>query len=347
MLSLTKISIISRKIIRYSIFAIIFIIIARSSIKTSIKIYRHLYPEPPPPPTVKFNKLPELPFPETKASEGLTFVLETPSGELPVFNTQAKVYFMPKLSSYFGSLDQAKDKVKKLGFVDAFAESETLYRFNSPRVPAELKVNIVTGIFSLSYNLSSDASPLEKRPPPPEIATSKIKSFLNTADLFPDDLTGPTKPEYIKVENQQLIGAISLSDADLVKINFFRKSYEDLPSMTVNPDQGNVWFIVSGSSEKEKEIVAGEFRHFPVEESNSSTYPIKSSQLSWEELQQGKAYIAKLGNNENKNIIIRRIYLAYLDPQTPTDFFQPIIVFEGDGGFVAYVPAVTSDYYGE
>ena len=135
---------------------------------------------------------------------------------------------------------------------------------------------------------------------------------------------------------------------DSGKMNFFRKSFDDLPSVTKNPDQANVWFMVSGSTEKGKEVVAGEFHHFPVEESNNSTYPIKDAQTAWEELSQGKASIAKLGSNQNKkSITIRRIYLAYYDPPTSTDFYQPIVVFEGDSGFVAYLPAVISDYYGE
>lgn len=347
MLSLTRISIIARKIIRYSIFAIILIIVARATVKAGIKIYRHFYPTPPPPPTVKFNKLPALPLPEKQTPEGMSYILETPNGELPVFSTQAKVYFMPKLSPYFGSLDKTKNVAENLGFSNPTAESETVYKFTNEKVPAELKINIVTGTFSLSYNLSSDASPLERRPPAPEIAASKIKAFLERGGLMPEDLTGPVKPEFIKVENQQLISAISLSDANLVKINFFRKGFDDLPSLTVNPDQGNIWFMVSGATEKEKEIVAGEFHHFPVEESNNSTYPIKTSQIAWEELMQGKAYIAKIPGGEAKNITVRRVYLAYFDPPTPIDFYQPIVVFEGDGGFVAYVPAVTAEYYGE
>ncbi|HJX46116.1 MAG TPA: hypothetical protein VJ399_03060 [Patescibacteria group bacterium] len=349
MTSLTRISIIARKIIRYGIFGIILFIVARSTILTGIRIYRHFYPEPPPPPTVKFNKLPKLPFPEKQIPEGLTYTLETPNGELPVFNTQAKVYFMPKLSPYFGSLDEAKVKARKLGFSDNVkSESETIYVFSNPKVPSELKINIVTGVFSISYNLSSDPSPIEKKPPVAEIADSLVKSFLSSGGLLPEDLSGPLKSEFLKVENQQLVGTISLSDANLIKVKFFRKSFEDIPSLTANPDQANVWFIVSGSNQKEKQIVAGEFHHFPVEESNNSTYPIKTSQQAWQELQENKAYIANVGTNENNNkITIRRVYLAYFDPPAYTDFYQPIVVFEGDGGFVAYIPAVTSEYYGE
>jgi hypothetical protein len=44
---------------------------------------------------------------------------------------------------------------------------------------------------------------------------------------------------------------------------------------------------------------------------------------------------------------VRKIYLAYYDAGVYTEFYQPVFVFEGDKDFVGYVPAVTTDYYGE
>ena len=50
---------------------------------------------------------------------------------------------------------------------------------------------------------------------------------------------------------------------------------------------------------------------------------------------------------EGDEIKIRRIYLAYYDAGIYTEFLQPIYVFEGDNDFVAYTPAITSNYYSE
>jgi len=38
------------------------------------------------------------------------------------------------------------------------------------------------------------------------------------------------------------------------------------------------------------------------------------------------------------------VRLAYFEPITLVQFLQPVYVFEGDGEFVAYVPAVTEKY---
>ncbi|KKQ73667.1 MAG: hypothetical protein US95_C0050G0001, partial [Candidatus Woesebacteria bacterium GW2011_GWB1_38_5] len=44
------------------------------------------------------------------------------------------------------------------------------------------------------------------------------------------------------------------------------------------------------------------------------------------------------------NIVIRKVYLAYYDPDQYTEYYQPVIVFEGDDDFTAYVSAIIDDY---
>jgi hypothetical protein len=352
--SLTTIAVSTRRAIRYGFFFVIFLIVVRILFGLGSGIYHRIFPSPPPPPTVSFGKLDKLPFPDLTAQAGkakinLTYTLETPEGGLPTLPTQAKVFFMPKQVSNLLALDVAKEKAAALGFSPTEQEvSPTIYRFPHRNSPATLEVNIVTGIFSISYDLKADPSPLERRPPAPEVAASTVRSYLSAANLLPEDLTGPTLHEFLKIEGDSLVGALSLSDADLVKINFFRKTFDNLPSFTPAPDEGNVWFIVSGAQERDKQIIAAEFHYFPVDEGQSSTYPIKTAQTAWDELNAGNVYVASYGQNqEGANVKIRRIYLAYYDGGLEMQFYQPIIVLEGDNGFMAYTPAVTPDYYGE
>lgn len=347
MTSLTQTAVTARKIIRYGIFFVIFLIIGKIVLDISIGIYKKLFPAPPPPPTVTWGRLPKLPFPES-AKPSFSYTLETTEGALPVLPEQGKVFFMTKLASNLLSLDTAKEKANQLGFSPVGEEvSQYLYRFKHKTVPSTLEMNIITGIFSVSYNLKEDASPIEVRPPVPEVAASEVRSFLSGASILPADLTGPTESDYLKLEGDQFVSALSLSDANLVQINLFRKSYDNLPSLTSKTGRANVWFTVSGASDKVKKVVAGEFHYFPVDESQFSTYPLITAQEAWDTLTKGNAYIASIGNNkEGDNIKIRRVYLAYYDPGISVDFFQPIVVFENEN-FVAYVPAITTDYYGE
>ncbi|OGM29515.1 hypothetical protein A2630_00795 [Candidatus Woesebacteria bacterium RIFCSPHIGHO2_01_FULL_44_10] len=347
MTSLTQVAISTRKIIRYGIYGILGLIALRIIFGLGINLYKRLFPKPPPPPTVAFGKLPGLPFPEKERPQ-VTYTLQTVTGQLPALPTQTKVYFMPQLSSNLLALESAKQKATSLGFVsEPIAKSETIYTFPHPRVPSDLEMNIITGSFSISYNLSIDSSPVERRPSSPEIAASQVRSFLSSANLLPEDLTGQTSHEFLKIEALRLVDAISLSEADLVRVNLFRRAYDELPAVTPDPKRANVWFLVTGASQREKQIVNGEYHYFPVDEEQSSTYPIKTAQDAYNELAAGAGYIANMGQSESGQVVIREVYLAYYDAGEQVEFYQPVIVFAGDNNFIAYVPAVTADYYEE
>lgn len=350
MTSLTQIAITARKIIRYGVLLIIFLVIGDILLNAGTTIYRKIFPAPPPTPTVKFGKLTKIPFPSNGTQAKLTYVLETPTGALPTdIPTQAKVYFMPQQNPDLLSLDKAKTESAALGFgSDAQQLSDTVYKFVSPGVPSTLEINIVTGTFSISYNLASDKSPLTLKPPVSEVAASEFRSILSGANVLPADLTGPVTDNFLKLSNGQLVTALSLSESDVIKINLFRKNYDNLPSVTGNPNQANVWAMISGSQNQSQQIVASEYHYFPVDESQYSTYPIITPSEAFASLQAGNAFIADLGlNNDGDTLKIRRVYLAYFDPDSVTEFYQPIYVFEGDNGFIAYLPAITSSYYGQ
>lgn len=349
MTGLTQVAITARKIIRYIIFFIIFLIVGKFTLDTSITIYKKIFPPPPPPPTIKFGKLTKIPFPDTKVSAKLSYTLETPEGGLPKLPTQAKVFFMPKVNPNLLSLDVGTEKAKAMGFsVGPQQVSDTFYKYVNPDVPSVLEMNIVTGTFSISYDLTADRTPLTSKPPVAEVAASEFRSSLSGANALPDDLTGPTTHDFFKLADAKLVPALSLSESDVVKVNLFRKTYDDLPSVTGNPSEANVWAIISGSTNRDQQIIAAEYHYFPVDESQFSTYPIKTPEAAYSELQSGLAFIADMGlSKDGGTLKIRRVYLAYFDPESEGNFFQPIYVFEGDNGFTAYLPAVTNDYYGQ
>ncbi len=347
MTGLTQIAITARKTIRYGVYLIIFLMVGKVVLDLSIGIYKRLFPAPPPAPTVKYGKLPKINFPE-RPKINITYSLETPEGGLPTLADQAKVFFMPKINPNLLSLDVARAKAKDLGFLnEPEVVSDTIYRFRNLNYPSSLEINIVTGVFSISYDLNADRTPLDKKPPVAEIAASLVRSYLSNANIFPSDLTGQTIHNFLKLSDGKFINALSLSEGDVIKVNFFRKDYDSLPSLTELPEESNVWFIVTGSQDRNQQIIAGEFHYYPVDESQFSTYPIKTPEAAFEELRSGSAYIANQGLvKEAESLKIRRVYLAYFDSEAPSEFYQPIYVFEGDKGFVGYVPAVSLDYYG-
>lgn len=348
MVTLTYASITARKSLRYFIYFIIFLIVGRITLSAVIGLYKKIFPPAPAAPTVAFGKLPKLPFKEVNKVNA-QFVLETVDGELPSTPLVQKVYFMPKQSANLLSLDYAKQTAQKLGF-DQNPEqiSDSIYKFKNSKAPSTLETNIITGTFSISYDLNADPTPIMTKPTQPEVSIATVKNFLNSATLLAEDLTGESKFRYLKTQGGGFVPALSLSDANIIRIDLFRKNYSELPTVTNSPSDGNVWFMVSGVRDRGKDIIAGEYHYFVVDETKTATYPIKPVSQAWQELTNNSYnLISFTPSGENPTIKIRKIYLAYYDPGVYVEFFQPVFVFEGDNNFVAYIPAISQEYYSE
>lgn len=353
MASLTRVSIVARRIIRYGIYALILIIVARLAIRGGAGLYRRIFPPPVPEPTVVFGSLTTLPFPEEPRPENLTFTLELVEGQLPILPKQAEVYFMPEFQSTAQALDTAKQKASSMGFNPEgkiiIENVRNVYLFENPRVPSALTMNIITGVFSISYNINQDPAVLQGIPPSGEQAISRTRSFLQGARILENDLReSPATYEFLHLEAGQFVRAISQSEADVIKANIFRDNYgsqENIPAVTPDMPEANVWFLISGRA---NQIVASEYHYFPIDTSRVGTYPLKTAQAAWDELQSDGGFIANLGDgNSNGNIVIRQVYLGYYDAGQYTPYYQPVVVFQGDNDFFAYVPAVTDEYYGK
>jgi len=348
MATLTETAITARKLIRYTFYFVIMVVVARFLFGVGVSLFQQLFPAGPPPPTVGFGLLPPLPFPEQQRTlPELSYTLETPTGGLPAFPEQLPVYFMPRNSIDLFTEDRARERASKMGYTTAPLElSDTIWRFNHPGAPATMQTNVVSKVYSVSYNLAFDPSPIAARVPTPSAATSAVQSFFGLAEPFPGDLTGRVQHDFLRVEGQNLVSAISLSEANFIKVNFFRSDINELPAVTPNPSESNVWAIVSGSSGV-GQIVSAEFKYYPMDTTQPQTYPLREPAKVYEELLNGGGYIANLGTNIDGNIVIRRVYMAYYDPGVQYNFYQPVVVFEGDNDFVAYVPAVSPEFYSE
>lgn len=349
MASLTQTSITARKIIRYGAYAIILILVGRLMLRGAIALYKRIFPTPPPKPTVAFGKLPALPFPEKNTGRSFNYTLELPEGKLPTLPKQEIVYFMPPFSSNIAVVDDAKALADRLGFnpdgKPIVEKVPNVYIFQRENGLSTLTMNIITRIFSISYNINANPQVLLGTPPDPERAISQITGFLSGGGLLSDELKGGrTTTEFLKMTGGIFSPVSSLSEADSIKVNIFRKNYgtnDSIPSVTPDMPEANIWFVIGGAG---RQIIAGEFNYFPLEAGRNGTYPLKTSETAFEQLKQGKAFIANAPDTEN--ITIRRVYLGYYDAGQYAKYYQPVVVFEGDGNFYAYVPAVADDFYG-
>lgn len=345
-MTLAEISYWSRQTIKYGFFFLVFVIVGGAIWKTAWGIYRSIVPPAPAAPTIQFGKLSGIPFPRTQ-TQSYQYTLQTPTGELPKLPPSVVVYLMPQFQSSFLGVDEATSIARNLGFTGNLEKvSSTVYRFEHTEVPKTLDINIVNKMFSISYNLGAKPELLFMRPSSTEDARRSVESYLGGGNLLSEDYkTGQIGYEYLRSDSTDLVATSSLSEASFVRVNFFRKNYAELPVVTPRKTQSNVWFIVSGEQAGPSKIVAGEYHHFPIDETKVSTYPIKTADQAWKELQSGKAAIVKPLPEGQTQVTIRRIYLAYYDAGEPQQFFQPVFVFEDGGGFAAYLPAVTDEHY--
>jgi hypothetical protein len=355
MATLTEISISTRRFIRYGVYALILILIARFTFNITVLIYKRLNPPPPPPPTVGFGKLSTLSFPVKPLPEGLRYSLETPEGTLPEFPLSLPVYVVMPHTPKIQALEEAQDLSWKLGFAKTgklkLENVKNVWDFPSTIGPSTLTINIVTGMFSVSYNLQSDPDAIQTFPPSSDEAKAKaIDFFGNVPESAKDIEDSITTTQFFRAEPKgeslALVPAFSQSDAQFTKVNLFRKNFGDegqYPSVTSKMPEGNMWVLFGGN--ERKRLIAAEYRYFKIDETVSETYPLITAEVAWNNLKENKGYIASIDEGV-KQIIVRKVYLAYYDPDSYTQYFQPVVVFEGDNNFVAYVPAITDEYYG-
>jgi hypothetical protein len=351
MASLTETAVIIRKIIRYGIYFIVFVIVTRYTFMAGNAVYRRLFPKPEISANPCFGQLPPIAFPQTSGYEEITLILETPDGNLPKLTDLANVYFMPRPVPNVQNLDRAKIKANQLEFNQEGRKiTDTTYIFESKdRLPTTLTMNIVTENFSISYDIANDPAFVLGTPQIPDRAIENVKSYLTSAGLLPIDLRdGNSTFEFIKAQDGKFVGAISLSEADTIRVNLFRMDYNSLPSLTPDPSSGNTWFIAGPQARGARRIIAGERHYYPIDTTNVCIYPIKNSSTAWDELRGGRGYIANWGENlQTGQIKIRRVYLGYFDSKEYQEFYQPIFVFQGDNNFYAYVPAIIDQFISE
>lgn len=346
MATLTEVSSVTRKIIKFGSISFVLILLLRILILGGIAWWKVTHPPPPTPPTVAFGKLPKLEFPENPSAPG-EYELQMPTGEFPNFSDRAKVFIMPYKTATFLAPDEGKREAAALGFVNSpQVLSEDVYKWerNSP-VHSNLKMNIIDGSFEYNYLWQEDPNiPLGKKLPGELESVNETKSFIGQAKTINADLnTGETKVVYLKLSGTKLSQAVSFSEADFVKVDIFRANIDDMPVVTPEPSRGLVSALLSGSTNQR--FLKVQYNYFPANYSQFATYPIKTAGQAWEDLKSKKGFIASYDSSKGSKVVVRRVYLGFYDTLAPQDYLQPIFIFTGDNDFIGYVPAIVDNYY--
>ncbi len=342
MTTLTEAAYYARNIIKYGGVGLIALIVGQWGISSAIRAYNLAHP-PYYPPTMTYGKLPQIVFPE-KTNSSVSFSLQLPNDGFPKMSDQAKVYLVYQPVDSLLALEDGTKTAKSLGFDGQPTETKTgVYQWTNGVTNQTLTINVLDGSFHIKYPYENDQ--LLQNPdvmPTNSAAIAMAQSFLQQANkLAPDLKDGEAKVSYYKISYTGLKPAASLSESNIIKVDIFRKATDDgikiLPS---DPTSASVSFLISGSTVESKKIVEVNYSYAPIDRQSYSTYPIKTPQQAWSEVQSGNYWTAEAA--AGNSTVIRKIYIAYFEPATLTNYMQPIYVFEGDGNFVGYVPAVNS-----
>ncbi len=318
-------------------------------LRGGIAVFNLIFPKKPPAPTVIFGELPPILFPESITKKKLTYTLDTITGDLPSFKSD-RISVLPIINAEPNLLDleNARNSVGVVGFtLGENVITDTVYQWtNNKKADKKMIRNIVSNDFTLSSNYYSYPEILAATAIPTEQEAKAIaKQFLEEMGLFPEDIDEErTSTQLLAIQNATIFPASSLSTAQLIRVDFFQKAVNDIPIYYPRPPFSTMHFFV-GAGDSRGQIVQGQYYHQTVGE-DQATYPLKTSQKAYEELQAGKGYIASYYGTSDQ-IIINDVYLAYYLGEEKQQYLMPIIVFEGKEGFFGYISAISDEWITE
>lgn len=343
----------ARKVIKYGLIGFVGITILWYLGTALVKYYQAKNPPPLPDPTVDFGQLPKIDFPENTGRPKLT--LELPSGSIPTFVDRMWIYSAPIKRSSFTDAERGIETAVALGFLfkpDLKTESNYIWT-NQDQLNSRLDMNIVSGHFVLSRQWQNNpALAVMASFTSDKAVITDTENYLSKVGLLSSDILGVEKVTYLKDDAGKLTNALSLSDADFVQLDLFRKNVDETdpssktkevkasyPFYRSDPNKGLLRIIVSGSKNLGDRVIGLQYGYNKIDYAVNGTYPIKTGEEAWSELIKGGGFVYR-GESKTSEVKIRRVFLGYYDADVSTGYIMPIYIFLGDQGFTAYVSAV-------
>ena len=300
---------------------------------------------PPPPPQAYFGKLNPIPFPNQQ-KENIIYTLNTLSGFLPNFSDRSKVYKITADQPTLLGLPKTREKAGSVGFTSGETQiAQDVYQWTDQE--SNLQRRITINIFSSDFTVSSSflTNPSLQtltNSHDKDNAIETAKSFLKDMSLFPEDIDeNKTKTSLYLVAGDTLIPTPRISNTKIVRVDFFQKDVDNLPIYYEKGITSTIDLLV-GKEGRELKVVNATYFHKNISE-NSSTYAIKSASQAFAQLKQGKGHVASKAVDVVE-VTIKKVFLGYYMGEEEQEFLMPVVVFEGDNDFVAYISAVRDEW---
>ena len=342
-LTLTKLNVFGRSFVKWGAIAVVTMMVGRILVSSFVAFYTALNPPPPPAPTMGFGYLPPIIYPDqTSADRPTSYKLETATGDLKSFGDRAEVYLATKNTANLLDIENAQDTARAYGFAGQPEQlSGRLYRWRSTgQLNATFEYDIID--HNLTYETDFLSRPellLETELPSNFDAVQQVRNFLSRGNLLPDDTASSSgKTTFLKSIGGVLKPAVSASDADFIAVDLNRIKLNNFSADIYTPDgeTGTIHAIIGGG--RSGGILKLIRDYYPISYEEIHTYPLRSTQSAWQQLQAGEGYVANKGTLDQA--VVREVLLGYFEGGGYQIYVQPIYVFKGDAGFIGYVDAV-------
>jgi len=348
MITLNQASYDTKEIMKWGGIIIAGLVILIVIIRMLLAAKEMIFPTPPPKPTVLFGQLEPQVFPKNVTDQKLTYTMNTLSGYVPAFTYEAKVFPVQTATLDLLGFSRAKRAAVQAGYTNEPNKlSDTLFEWIYPDT-SQLTTKLTMDTINYNYNITSDylnSSTFTSGQGLPDQngAINIAHNLLGKLNSATTDVDGSkTQANLLSFNNGSLTPVKKMADAQLIRVVFHQSDLDTIPIYYEDPNSSNINVLIGSNSQ----ILEATFMHQVAVLANFSTYPLKTAQEAYDELQQGKGYIA-LYDGKSKNIPINNVFLAYYISSQPQKYIMPIFVFAQDDIFYAYVPAITDVWIGK
>jgi len=294
-----------------------------------------------------FGKIRKPYIKEASSSSHLNYTLDTVEGQPITASDAAKVYLLPPTATHFGYIGTIYLMAKTLGFDTGIVKHRMVDKdavFTDTRRKAVIDITNFNFFYQYSFDKDPKIFANTIIPSSNEIENKAI-DFLKSVGRYPDELAkGKTNIIYLDYNSAEKAFSVSARslNANAVEIDFYRPDIDGFP--IVSPSYFNSQnYVIMVFYETGIKVLRAQIQFFNKSEEQVGVYRLKTGDIAWEELKSGKGMVVSQMADQ-KDVVIKKMFLGYFDPSIYQDYLQPVYVFLGDNNFVAYVPAVSNDF---
>ncbi|MBI4080618.1 MAG: hypothetical protein HY430_02495 [Candidatus Levybacteria bacterium] len=313
------------------------------------------FPRPVAPPTTTFGKLPAIQFPNNVTDKKFTYIIDTLTGRLPAFQSRIQIYKLithenPSLLEY----RDARQSASAVGFTrpDRELKKYTLQWDSAGDLERSLIINLETKDFTMTSPFLTQENVRNGIYVVNEANSIKAaQEFLSKMAYFPPDVdVAKTKTYRLSVIDGKLIPAGKKEAAPVIEVDFFQRDLNKLPIFYYSPFYSQIKLFVGFTKplsrealDNKPEVVETHFSHQKISDIKAD-YPLKSTYEAYNELVNGKGYVAAYFGDKTE-IKIKDVVLGYYLNGNDQNYLMPVYVFKGlDDSFYGYVSALKNEW---